>query len=526
MAATISRGRRGGIVPLVALDPHARVPLYEQMYGTIRDAIVRSDLAAGARLASSRTLALELAVSRFTVVAAMDRLLAEGYLVSRRGAGTFVAGIPPEATMQPSGAAARASRRQGQAVEVGNRAPAVSARGAALSRVVITGPRWDDSPRPFHPRRPALDVFPGRTWGRLVARHWRSPSPRDLDYGDPAGFRPLREAIAAHIGVSRAVRCDPRQVIVTAGAQQAFDILFRVLLDPGDRVWMEEPGYLDVRAALVGAGASLVPVPVDGRGLDVARGIALAPDARLVVVSPSHQYPTGATLSAPRRASLLEWARAAGAWIVEDDYDSHFRYRGRPIPALQRYDVERAHGCVARVVYVGTFSKTMFPALRLGFCVVPHELVEVVTNARAVASRNAPSSDQAALASFIRDGDYDRHLRRARLVYEERYDAMRAAFARELTGVVSLMPAAAGTHVLGWLEPSGRRRAGKESEAVRISRAAAEEGLVIFPLSRYCVVPPARDALVLGYGGLTPRQIRAGAARLARLIEGVRRERG
>ncbi|HKG90467.1 MAG TPA: hypothetical protein VKA84_01170 [Gemmatimonadaceae bacterium] len=243
--------------------------------------------------------------------------------------------------------------------------------------------------------------------------------------------------------------------------------------------WIEEPGYLDVRGALVAAGARLVPVPVDAEGLNVEAGRALAPDARLAYVSPSHQYPTGATLSPARRAALLAWAGAAGAWIVEDDYDSYFRYRGRPLPALQRLDADTG---AAR---------------------------------GAVADRNSPLADQAALAAFIADGHYDRQLRRARTTYAERYQALRHHAARRLGGVLALEPAAAGTHVLASLAAS---RAHPDA-AARVSRAAAAEGMVVFPLSRYCLTTPAEDKLVLGYGGLTPELIGEGVERLAGCIE-------
>lgn len=510
-------GRRGGQVPAISLDENSQVPLYEQIYAALRDDIVRGGLPANTRLASSRTLGTELAVSRFTIVAAIDRLLDEGYLVSRSRSGTFVAQTLPERSMR-----ARPGAGQSQMAPRPARTARLSERGRALGAVVITGPRPQDGPHPFHPRRPALDLFPSAIWTRLIARRWRSARPRDLDYGDPAGHPLLREAIAGHISVTRGLRCEAAHVIVTSGAQQAFDMLFRILLDPGDRVWMEEPGYLDIRAALVGAGASLVPIPVDAAGLNVAAGMERAPDARLAVVSPSHQYPTGATLSAARRAELLDWAHATGAWIVEDDYDSYFRYRGRPVPALQRFDCDGAEGGASRVVYVGTFSKTMFPALRLGFCVVPEALVDAASNARAVASRNAPFVDQATLAQFILDGHYDRHLRRARLVYQERYEAMHSAFRRELHGVLHLASAAAGTHVLGWFEAGTRRARTSVSYVPRISRAAEEEGLVAFPVSRYCLARPKRDGFVLGYGGVSPRQIAAGAAALARIIDRVR----
>jgi GntR family transcriptional regulator/MocR family aminotransferase len=502
-----ARGRAGTGIALSARG----APLYEQIYTALRDAIVGGSLKGGARVASTRALAAELSVSRFTAVTAVERLLAEGYLTSRARSGLFVAQALPEERMRA------APPRGARTTNAGGRSPSLSRRGAALSAVVITGPRGIDEPRPFHPRRPALDAFPVRLWTRLLTRHWRTGSAAALDYGDPAGYAPLREAIAEHISVSRGLRCGAHQVVVTSGAQQAFDMLFRILLDPGDEVWMEDPGYLDVRAALVGAGAAIVPVPVTDSGLDVDEGIRRAPHARLAIVSPSHQYPSGATLTAPRRAALIEWARRAGAWIVEDDYDCFFRYRGRPLPALQRFDADSAHGGAARVIYVGTFSKTMFPSLRLGFCVVPETIVDAAANARAVASRNAPLADQAALASFIADGHYDRHLRRARLIYQERHEAMRASFARELGGVLSLAPAAAGTHVIARFAPR-RRGAPDPSAAVRIERAAAAERLVAFPLSRYCLEPPLEDALVLGYGAITPRRIAGGAAKLSRVI--------
>ena len=518
-ARTRTRRSSGGGVPLVPLDPDAPTPLYEQLYRELRDQLTSGRLRPGVRIASSRTLALELGVSRFTVVTAMERLLAEGYLQGRRGAGTFVADVLPERRMRPS--PAPPASRQGRVVNRA-KAPTLSARGTAMSAVVITGPRLErGEPRPFRPRRPALDVFPARTWARLLANQWKRPLHEHLDYGEPAGFAPLRRAIADHIGVSRGVRCTAHQVIVTSGAQQAFDILFRLLLDPGDKAWIEEPGYLDVRGALVAAGARIVPVRVDAQGIDVARGVRLASDARLAIVSPSHQYPSGATLAASRRAELLHWARTTGAWVVEDDYDSYFRYRGRPLSALQRLDADvvTEQGPSPRVLYVGTFSKTMFPSLRLGFCVVPDSLVEAVANARALADRNSPIADQAAMAAFIMDGHYDRHLRRLRLVYQERYEAMRLHFARELDGLVSLAPSSAGTHVLGWLDHRWTADDRDVSAAVSVSRAAANDDLVVFPLSRYCMVPPKRDALVLGYGGLTPAQIGAGARRLAQTME-------
>jgi GntR family transcriptional regulator/MocR family aminotransferase len=513
--------RAGGGLPFVSLDRAAELPLFEQIYQSIRTYVIDGRLPPGSRLASTRVLALELSVSRFTVVNALDRLLAEGYLVARRGAGTFVVETLPEQRMSAARHSGKPPRRLTEPVT----SPALSSRGTALSAVVITGPRRErGEPRPFRPRRPPLDVFPLRLWARLVRRQWNTSRLQHLDYGEPAGYRPLREAIAQHVGATRGLRCTPDQIVVTSGAQQAFDILFRLLLDSGDPAWIEEPGYLDVRAALTAAGAEIVPVPVDAQGINVAAGVERAPRARLAVVSPSHQYPTGATLSATRRAQLLAWARRAGAWIVEDDYDCYFRYRGRPMSALQTLDSEAstALGIDPRVLYVSTFSKTMFPSLRLGFCVVPVSLVESVANARAVADRNSPIADQAALAEFIGDGHFDRHLRRVRIVCQERHEAMRHHFQRVLGDSVALEPAEAGTHVLCRLGSGSNSRLRDARFVQAVAAAAADDDLVVFPLSRYCLSMPDRDALVLGYGGLTPGKIASGVQRLARCIDRAR----
>jgi GntR family transcriptional regulator/MocR family aminotransferase len=499
-------------LPLIELKPRARLPLHEQLYLALRQQILDGRLRGGVRLASTRALAVHLDVSRFTVVTAMERLVAEGYLTTRVGAGTFVTATSPERLMRPT-PHRTARRRRDTGTPAG-----LSRRGREQAGLRITGPRPGE-PRAFHPRRAPLDVFPRREWSAIVRRLWKKGGSAQLDYGDPAGWWPLREAIAAHVSETRAVRCVPNQVIVTAGSQQAFDVLCRVLLDPGDRAWIEEPGYLDVRAALIAAGAELVPVPVDASGIDVAQGIKRGVDARLAIVSPAHQYPSGVTLSAARGIRLLDWARSSGAWIVEDDYDSYFRYAGRPMSALQ--GIDRATSNRPHVIYVGTFSKTVYPSLRLGFCVVPDSLIDAVTNARAIADRNSSILDQAALAEFITSGRYDRHLRRLRVVCEERYDATRSHFERVFGPSLTLSRVLAGTHVIADLG-NDRDHDRHGALASRISLMAADQGLVVFPLSRYCVTPSRRNALVLGFGGVTPRQIGAGAEQLASIIRAAR----
>jgi GntR family transcriptional regulator/MocR family aminotransferase len=496
-------------LPLVTLDAGGGVPLYEQIYRALRSQILDGRLRRGGRLASTRQLAQHLDVSRFTVVAALERLVAEGYLSTKAGSGTFVTQAVPEEFLRPPRGGARQPR--GPDVE-----PALSSRGARLTGLHVTGPRPEE-PRAFQPRRAPLDIFPIRTWSTIVRRLWKRGRYRQLEYGEPAGHWPLRQAVAAHIGVTRAVRCDPRQVVVTSGSQQAFDLLFRVLLDPGDQAWIEEPGYLDVRAALLAAGANLVPVPMDRHGLMVAEGIRKARLAKVAVVSPSHAYPAGVTLSATRRVELLTWARSTGAWIVEDDYDAYFRFTGRPISALQAVDLEAGGN---HVIYVGSFSKTVFPSLRLGFCIVPEAILDAVINARAIADRHSPIIDQAALAEFIEAGHYERHLRRLRVTSQERYEAMQRSFKKVCGKHLTLGPTSAGTHVLGWLDRAG---AGTDPGlAVRVAAMAANENLIVFPLSRYCLSVPERDALVLGFGGLSPRRIAASAATLARVIDRAR----
>jgi GntR family transcriptional regulator/MocR family aminotransferase len=511
--------RAGGKVPFIALDQSSGQPLYDQVYAAVRAHILSGRLARGAKLASSRELAIELGISRFTVVTAFDALIAEGYLMTAQRGGTFVAQVLPDLALRAKSSRVPRGKPTTSRAVTEHRAEDLSARGRSIAAITITGPRSPaDEPRPFHPRRAPVDLFPVALWSRLVRRQWRARRHQMLEYGEPGGLPGLREAIAQHASSTRGVACTPDQVIVTSGAQQAFNLIFHLLLNPGDAAWLEEPGYLDARGALAASGARIVPVPVDREGIVVEAGIAAAADARLAYVSPSHQYPTGASMSASRRLELLAWAHRAHAWIVEDDYDSYFRYRGRPLPALQRLEADQlehggsnAIGNRPRVIYVGTFSKTMFPSLRLGYCIVPTSLAPAFANARAIADRNSSLTDQAALELFIREGHYDRHLRRVRSACFERHEAILESIDRHLGGALMAAPMNAGTHVVALVAPG-------LPSPTRIEQMARDEGLVVFPLSRYCLIRPARNALILGYGGLTPRAIDTGASRLARLL--------
>jgi GntR family transcriptional regulator/MocR family aminotransferase len=489
----------------LGLDRDAGVPLHRQLYEGLREAILSGRLRPGARLPSTRTLAEDLGASRNTVLAAFGQLLAEGYVEGRVGAGTTVASTLPETLLRAHPEARRAERP--------GRRPRLSRRGALIgTRAAVV--RGAPAARPFRPGLPGLEFFPLELWARLVARRWRRVPRQLLDYGDPAGHAPLREAIAAYLREARAVRCEAEQVIVVTGAQQAVDLAARVLLDPGDMAWVEDPGYPGARGALVAAGIRLAPVPVDGEGLDVRRGARQAPGARLVYVTPSHQYPLGVTMSLHRRLALLQWASRSGAWILEDDYDSEYRYAGRPLAALQGLDT------AGRVIYAGTFSKVLFPALRLGYLVVPAELVDAFVAARALADRHSPSVTQAALADFIEGGHFARHVRRTRALYAERQAALVRAVGRALRGLLEVTPAEAGMHLLGWLP------AGVDDRAA--ARAALGHDVDAPPLSAFRVRPARRGergGLILGYAAYTPREIDDACVRLAAALGTLGRKR-
>jgi GntR family transcriptional regulator/MocR family aminotransferase len=475
----------------MTLDPTSGVPVSRQIYRRIREAILTGQLGAGVRLPSSRALAAELGVSRSTTLAAYERLRDEGYLDGRVGSGTTVASLDIPGTE----AAARSGRPARQ--------PRLSAQGASLAGVRWRMQRSRHSPGPlaFPVGQPALDAFPAQLWGRVVARRARRLTGSLAGYQHPAGYRPLREAIAAYVGMARGVRCTPDQVLVVGGAQAGLSLVARLLLDAGDDVWMEDPGYYGARGAIVAAGARPVPVPVDGGGLDVEAGRRRAPRARLVYVTPSHQFPLGVTMSLPRRLALLEWARVAGGYAVEDDYDSEYRYVGDPLPSLQGLDT------AGRVVYVGSFSKVLFPALRIGYVIVPDGLVDAFVAGQRFAAGHVSSLEQAALADFIAEGHFPRHVRRMRALYAQRGQLLVETLRQELDGVLSAAPAHAGLHLIGWLPDA----ADDELAAIR----AAAHGVEAQPLSAHTIEAYQRPGLLLGYAATPEPEIVAGVHRLA-----------
>ena len=496
---------------LVTVDFADPTPLHRQVYQWLRDAIVLGKLPPGARLPSTRSLAGDLQIARNTVTTAFEQLRAEGYLSGRRGGGTRIHNVNPDnillarQAVRPKGAgrAAGQARTPGKASAPARRPVTsqlrLSRRGTALVTAAQLFPTAADEPEAFSIGIPALDEFPARLWSRLAARRWREPPP--LGSGDPAGYAPLRQAIAEYLSVARAVRCAPAQVMIVSGAQHGLDLAARLLLDPGEAAWIEDPGYPGARSAFEAAGGRLVPVPVDSEGMVVSDGMAREPRARLVHVTPSHQFPLGGTLSPRRRNELLAWARDAGAWVIEDDYDSEFRYAARPLPSLQGAD---DHG---RVIYLGTFSKTLFPGLRMGYLVLPPALVDAFAVARSVGDRHPPVVEQAVVADFLEGGHFVRHLRRMRKLYAERQEALVEASRRMLTGLLDVPPDAAGIHLVGRLPPG--------VDAVFAAVNAVGRCVRVTPLSRYASLPQEREALLLGYAAVPVPEIHRGVERLA-----------
>jgi GntR family transcriptional regulator/MocR family aminotransferase len=489
-------------LPTVVLDALAPEPLHRQLYFGIRQAILEGRLGAGLRLPSTRTIAREFAISRNTVLAAFEQLAAEGYLDGRVGAGSFVSHRLPEETPR-----ARELREAVRATG-GATARGASRRGRALAALGASSSR----PRPFAPGLPELDRFPFDVWARLLARRWRRPRREFLVGGEPGGYLPLREALATHLSAARAVACAPAQVIIISGTQQALDLAARVLLDPGDAVCVEEPGYPPSAAALSAAGARLVPVPVDDEGLSVRAGGRLKAAARLICVAPSHQYPLGITMSLRRRLELLEWAAASDGFVLEDDYDSEYRYAGRPLAALQGLDRD------GRVIYVGTMSKVMFPGLRVGYMVVPEQLIDAFLAVRALIDAHPSSIAQAALVDFIGGGYLTGHIRRMRALYAERQAVLIAAIRERIGDRLALSPSAAGMHLVGRLAPDVDDRA--------LALAAAAVGIETPALSSYYQGPAAARGLLLGYAGVPETAVGPAVARLAAVIERAVRSAG
>ena len=486
----------------ITLPPRAGgVPAYRWLCGVLRGEILEGRLRPGARLPATRDLARQYGLARGTILAAFEQLRSEGYVRGRVGSGTYVHEVLPEQLLQVAGAGGTA---KGAGRGTG-RAPA--RRVSDFARRVTSFPA-EERPvvRAFRANQPALDLFPTTLWAQVAGRRVRRAGTRLLLDCDPMGWRPLQEAVAAYLVTSRGVVCAPEQVAIVCGVQEALDLAARLFVNPGDRVCLEEPGYVGAARVFEAHGARVCGVPVDAEGMTLPA--ARLDDVRLAYVTPAHQFPLGVSMSLPRRLALLEWARASGALLFEDDYDAEYRFAGRPTPALQGLD---RHGVV---LFAGSFSKVLFPALRLGYLVVPPDLVDRVAALKSVTSRHAPLLEQAVLCDFITEGHFGRHVRRMREIYAARLGVLLDGAARHLAGLVEIAGIEAGLQTAAWL-----REGIGEDAAVR---AAAARDLEVVPLGRYARGRAARAGVQLGFAAVDERELRRGTRELAAALEGLR----
>ncbi len=476
----------------IELDASSTVPLHRQLYEGLRGAILDAQVAPGTRLPSTRALAEALGISRSTIIASFAQLLSEGYLLATTGSGTFVSLELPQAPFP----------RKHDDEARGTTSIRMSTYGASLMEAGPLEPTRGGQ-IDFRDGRPAFDAFPHAEWRRALGAAARGESSL-LDYSaDPAGYLPLREAIAAYLGRARGITCRSSDVTIVNGSQQAIDLVARVIVEPGDVVALEEPGYLGAQRTFAAHGADLRAIVVDRDGIRVDALERHAQGARLVYVTPSHQFPLGVVLSSQRRRDLLAWADLHGAVIIEDDYDSAYRYEGRPIPAL--YGMDRS----GRVVYVGTFSKTMFPALRIGYLVTPPSLRNVVQAAKAFADRQSPILEQRALAAYLTDGSFERHLRRMHVLYRSRRAALLGALQRHFGDRFKVSGDSAGMHIVVRLPIV---------DTARFVDRARGAGVALMSTAPHHLGEPVPGEFIFGFAEHDEATIDDAIARLGRLL--------
>lgn len=488
----------GALLPTLRIDRASGRSIVAQLASAIRDLVLSGVLEPGQRLPSSRTFARDHGISRTTAISVYESLTAEGLIISRVGSGSHVSDV------LKGKAKTIAARSEGHAQQ--------PTRLASLARQASEQffPRLSHptQPRPFVTGLPALDLFPMPLWAKLTARHWRTARGHALGYPEPGGLMELRQAIATHLRANRGVVCNPEEVFILNGAQEAFNRIGNTLLDPGDAVWFENPGPIGARNSLLSSGARLVPVPVDDEGINVAAGLQAEPNFRLAFVTPSHQHPLGAVMSLQRRFELLKAAESADAWIVEDDYDGEFYYSGHPPPTLKSVDT------VGRVIYVGTFSKSLFPALRIAFMVASGPLAQVFDRIAGATLQGASTLLQTVVASFIEEGHFASHIRRMRKTYTERHEVLVDAASRRLSGAIDVKRTESGIQTVGHLLTG--------IDENEVAEAAAARDVIVAPLSRFAIAPVTARGFAIGFSTSTPAEIRAGVDRLAAAIDALK----
>lgn len=473
------------------------IPAYRWLYNALRTEILEGRLRPGARLPATRDLARQYDLSRGTIVNAFEQLRSEGYIDGSIGSGTYVSQVLPEELLHVSRRPDKKSDTQPkQKRQVSDYA----------KRVEIFHGLDIRHTRAFRANLPAVDLFPTSLWVQVATHRLRRVSVNLLLGCEPLGYRPLRQAIADYLNTSRGVKCTADQVAVVSGVQEALDITARVLLNPGDRVCMENPGYIGAAKVFEAAGAKISAIPVDNDGMELRQPSLRG--ARLIYITPGHQFPLGITMSLPRRLELLEWCRRSGALLFEDDYDGEFRYSGHPVPALQGLD---RHGLV---LFAGSFSKVLFPSLRLGYLVLPPDLVDYFAATKSITNRHTQLLEQAILSDFIVEGHFGRHLRRMRQIYAERLAVLQESAKERLSGLLEVSEIEAGLQTVGWLPK------GIDGEAA--AEAAANHNVDVVPISRFSRGPIAREGLQLGFGAVDPKEIRRGIQDLGVALESIR----
>ena len=485
----------------LALDATSSVPLHRQIGQQIRAAILERRLAPGLKLPSSRLMAAELGCARGTILLAMDQLVAEGYVVAQAASGLSVAAnLPDEMLVSP-----KVDRRSAPAVST----PVLSRRTSAALAAQTIEESFDDSPIAFPTGQPDRAAFPYALWAKLLEQEWRKPSWAIAGALHPFGHPGLRHAIAAYLGMARGFSCEASAVVVTSGMRQSLSLFARLILDAGQEAWIEEPGFIGTREAMAMAEIKAVPVPIDDQGFSVDAALKRAPKAKLAVVAPSHQFPIGTVLSLQRRLELLSWAERTGSWIAEDDFDGEYRYAGRPLAPLRALDR------TGRVAYLGSFSKLLFPALRLSFVVLPASLAPAALRIMTDTTTRASMLGQGALARFIADGHLAAHLRRTRLLYAERQQTLIAAAERPLKGLLELAPDPGGMHLIA--RPSAVLAATFDDHAV--AAACAARGVSVSPLSACYSGRAKKHGLILGYAGTPEKDMPAALATLRTVLK-------
>ena len=478
------------------MNYNSDIPLYKQLYDIFRKSILEGKFTPGQKLPGTRSLAAELDISRNTVVLAFEQLLLEGYINGKVGSGTFVSEIPDNILNIKE----KVNRKNpGKKIttdlitQLGS--PELLNRNMSSEEII-----------PFQNGVPDLDEFPIKTWIKINSRTAQSISNLHLGYGEAAGYKPLREEIASYLRTYRAVNCTAEQVIIVNGSQQGLDLVMRVLLNPGDGVWLEDPGYFGARASMLFAGAKIFPAPLDEEGLNIEYSSKKYPVPKLIYTTPSHQFPLGLTMSISRRIQMLQYASKNDSWILEDDYDSEFRYSGHPLPSLQGMD---KNNCV---LYLGTFSKVLFPGLRLGYLVLPDpQMLSLFVSAKSMMDRQSPTFEQIITFQFLKESYFTRHIRKMRTLYKERQEFLIKEVEKELSGLIKLKSSDAGMHLIAWL-PEG-------FDDMKISRKAKENRLIVYPISEYVLKFRQRPGLLLGYTAFNKAKLKSGVQKLKNILE-------